>query len=65
MTFTSVFRSVKKGEKDNAWVSNSKWQKNSTTIVEEATKSNYQDVCSSKKTDVKAAREEALTHNVT
>ena len=49
MTFTRVFRSIQKGEKDNAWVSNSKWQKNSTKIVKKATKSKQQDVCPSRK----------------
>jgi hypothetical protein len=66
MSFTSVFLSVEKGEKDNAWVSNSKWQKNSKNNSEEGYKKSKQKyVCSSKETDVRAGKEEGLTHKVT
>jgi hypothetical protein len=39
-------------------------RKNSTTIVKKAIKSKQQDVCSSKKTYVKARKEGGLTHKV-
>jgi hypothetical protein len=46
MSFTRVSRSVKKERKNNAWVSDSRQQKNSK-IMKKATKSKQQSIYSS------------------
>jgi hypothetical protein len=65
MTFTRVSRSVKKGDKDNAWISKFQMTKKLNNNSEEGYKIQTARCFFFKKTDVKVGKEEALTHKVT